>query len=170
MKTKINTSHKQGTKAIIRKTVFNLFPSYRRSGGKVCFISDNWKEVHIKLSYSWKTRNYVGSVFGGSIYAALDPIYMVQLICILGKNYVVWDKDASIKFIKPIKKTVYARFLIDDDLICEIKETIDKEQKGNFILNTQFEDEKGTVYAIVEKTIYIADKKFYLSRQQHKSR
>ena len=169
MKTKLNTYHKQGAKAIIRKTVFNLFPSYRRSGGRVCFISDNWKEVHIKLRYSWKTRNYVGSVFGGSIYAALDPIYMLQLICILGKNYGVWDKDASIKFIKPIKKTVYARFLIDDELLREIKETIEKDQKGNFILNTQFEDEKGTVYALVEKTIYIADKDFYSNRQLKKT-
>jgi hypothetical protein len=94
---------------------------------------------------------------------------MVQLICILGKNYVVWDKDASIKFIKPIKKTVYARFLIDDELLREIKETIEKDQKGNFILNTQFEDEKGTVYALVEKTIYIADKDFYSNRQLKKT-
>jgi len=168
MKTKLKTQHKQGAKAIIRKTVFNLFPSYRRSGGRVCFISDNWKEVHIKLRYSWKTRNYVGSVFGGSIYAALDPIYMVQLICILGKNYVVWDKDASVKFIKPIKKTVYARFLISEELLLEIRETIEKEQKGNFVLQTQFEDAEGTVYALVEKTIYIADKYFYSKRQLSK--
>jgi len=168
MKTKLKTQHKQGAKAIIRKTVFNLFPSYRRSGGRVCFISDNWKEVHIKLRYSWKTRNYVGSVFGGSIYAALDPIYMVQLICILGKNYVVWDKDATVKFIKPIKKTVYARFLISEELLQEIKEKIEKEQKGNFVLQTQFEDAEGTVYALVEKTIYIADKYFYSKRQLSK--
>jgi acyl-coenzyme A thioesterase PaaI-like protein len=168
MKTKLKTQHKQGAKAIIRKTVFNLFPSYRRSGGRVCYISDNWKEVHIKLCYSWKTRNYVGSVFGGSIYAALDPIYMVQLICILGKNYVVWDKDASVKFIKPIKKTVYARFLISEEMLQEIKETIEKEQKGNFVLQTQFEDAEGTVYALVEKTIYIADKDFYNKRQSSK--
>jgi acyl-coenzyme A thioesterase PaaI-like protein len=168
MKTKLKTQHKQGAKAIIRKTVFNLFPSYRRSGGRVCYISDNWKEVHIKLSYSWKTRNYVGSVFGGSIYAALDPIYMVQLICILGKNFVVWDKDASVKFIKPIKKTVYARFLISEEILQEIKETIEKEQKGNFVLQTHFEDAEGTVYALVEKTIYIADKDFYSKRQLSK--
>ena len=168
MKTKLKTQHKQGAKAIIRKTVFNLFPSYRRSGGRVCFISDNWKEVHIKLRYSWKTRNYVGSVFGGSIYAALDPIYMVQLIYILGKNYVVWDKDATVKFIKPIKKTVYARFLISEELLQEIRETIEKEQKGNFVLQTQFEDAEGTVYALVEKTIYIADKDFYSKRQLSK--
>ena len=168
MKTRLKTQHKQGAKAIIRKTVFNLFPSYRRSGGRVCFISDNWKEVHIKLRYSWKTRNYVGSVFGGSIYAALDPIYMVQLICILGKNYVVWDKDATVKFIKPIKKTVYARFLISEEILQEIKETIVKEQKGNFVLQTQFEDAEGTVYALVEKTIYIADKDFYSKRQSSK--
>jgi acyl-coenzyme A thioesterase PaaI-like protein len=168
MKTKLKTQHKQGAKAIIRKTVFNLFPSYRRSGGRVCYISDNWKEVHIKLRYSWKTRNYVGSVFGGSIYAALDPTYMVQLICILGKNYVVWDKDATVKFIKPIKKTVYARFLISEEILQEIKETIEKEQKGNFVLQTQFEDAEGTVYALVEKTIYIADKDFYSKRQLSK--
>jgi acyl-coenzyme A thioesterase PaaI-like protein len=168
MITKLKTQHKQGAKAIIRKTVFNLFPSYRRSGGRVCYISDNWKEVHIKLRYSWKTRNYVGSVFGGSIYAALDPIYMVQLICILGKNYVVWDKDATVKFIKPIKKTVYARFLISEEILQEIKETIEKEQKGNFVLQTQFEDAEGTVYALVEKTIYIADKDFYGKRQLSK--
>lgn len=168
MKTKLKTQYKQGAQAIIRKTVFNLFPSYRRSGGRVCFISDNWKEVHIKLRYSWKTRNYVGSVFGGSIYAALDPIYMVQLICILGKNYVVWDKDATVKFIKPIKKTVYARFLISEELLLEIRETIEKEQKGNFVLQTQFEDAEGTVYALVEKTIYIADKDFYSKQQSSK--
>jgi acyl-coenzyme A thioesterase PaaI-like protein len=168
LKTKLKTQHKQGAKAIIRKTVFNLFPSYRRSGGRVCYISENWKEVHIKLRYSWKTRNYVGSVFGGSIYAALDPIYMVQLICILGKNYVVWDKDATVKFIKPIKKTVYARFLISEEILQEIKETIEKEQKGNFVLQTQFEDAEGTVYALVEKTIYIADKDFYSKRQLSK--
>ena len=132
MKTKLKTQHKQGAKAIIRKTVFNLFPSYRRSGGRVCFISDNWKEVHIKLRYSWKTRNYVGSVFGGSIYDALDPIYMVQLICILGKNYVVWNKDATVKFIKPIKKTVYARFLISEELLQEIRETIEKRTERKF--------------------------------------
>jgi acyl-coenzyme A thioesterase PaaI-like protein len=168
MKTKLKTQHKQGAKAIIRKTVFNLFPSYRRSGGRVCYISDNWKEVHIKLRYSWKTRNFVGSVFGGSIYAALDPIYMVQLICILGKNYVVWDKDATVKFIKPIKKTVYARFLISEEILQEIKETIEKEQKGNFVLQTQFEDAEGTLYASVEKTIYIADKDFYSKRQLSK--
>ena len=168
MKIKLKTQHKQGAKAIIRKTVFNLFPSYRRSGGRVCYISDNWKEVHIKLRYSWKTRNYVGSVFGGSIYAALDPIYMVQLICILGKNYVVWDKDATVKFIKPIKKTVYARFLISEEILQEIRETIEKEQKGNFVLQTQFEDAEGTVYALVEKTIYIADKDFYSKRQLSK--
>jgi hypothetical protein len=93
---------------------------------------------------------------------------MVQLICILGKNFVVWDKDASVKFIKPIKKTVYARFLISEEILQEIKETIEKEQKGNFVLQTHFEDAEGTVYALVEKTIYIADKDFYSKRQLSK--
>ncbi|NNG27826.1 MAG: hypothetical protein HKM87_09895 [Ignavibacteriaceae bacterium] len=57
----------------------------------MCFISVDLKEVYVKLGLKWITRNYVGSVFGGSIYEALDPIYMVQLLNILENKYVVWD-------------------------------------------------------------------------------
>jgi len=84
--------------------LFNLVPAYRRTGARISFISEDFKEVHLKLRLKWTTRNYVGTVFGGSIYGALDPIYMVQLINILGGKYVVWDKAATIKFIRPIKK------------------------------------------------------------------
>tara|TARA_B110000240_G_C13483785_1_gene446463 strand:+ start:476 stop:664 length:189 start_codon:yes stop_codon:yes gene_type:complete len=53
-------------------------------------------KVRIKLSY--KNSNYVGSIFGGSLLSATDPILMVQLINILGNKHVVWDKAAAIKF------------------------------------------------------------------------
>ena len=33
----------------------------------------------------------------GSLYAAVDPIYMIQLIYVLGEEYVVWDKAAEIR-------------------------------------------------------------------------
>jgi len=165
MKTIFKTEKKESLKSKFKKLTFNFFPAYRRTGGRVCFASEDWKEVHIKLSHTWRTRNYVGSIFGGSIYGALDPIYMVQLINILGLDYVVWDKSAQIKFIKPIKTTVYARFLLSDLQLEKIKDRVKAEQEITVDMKTAFEDEKGTVYAEVVKTIYIADKKFYKSKK-----
>lgn len=165
MKTFFETEKKESLKSKFKKLTFNFFPAYRRTGGRVCFASQDWKEIHIKLSHTWKTRNYVGSIFGGSIYGAMDPIYMVQLINILGLEYVVWDKSAQIKFIKPIKTTVYARFLLSDALIEEIKERVNSEKETTIDVKTSFQDENGIVYAEVIKTIYIANKKYYKSKK-----
>lgn len=37
---------------------FNFFPAYRGTGGQVTYIAADWKEVHVALSLSWRTRNY----------------------------------------------------------------------------------------------------------------
>ena len=55
-------------------------------------------EVRVKLPLNWRTRNYVGTIFGGSLYGAVDPVYMIMLMKVLGRDYVVWDKAASIRF------------------------------------------------------------------------
>jgi hypothetical protein len=73
---KFPTSRKESFKTKLNRFLFNIFPAYRRGGGRVAFISSDWYEVHVCLNLNWTTKNYVGSVFGGSIYAAIDPIYM----------------------------------------------------------------------------------------------
>jgi len=166
MPAKFPTDKTENFRARISRFGFNLFPAYRRSGAKISFISSDWKEVHIKLGLKWSTRNYVGSVFGGSIYSALDPIYMIQLIQLLGRDYIVWDKSAEIHFRKPIRKTVHARFLITDEILTEIRAAVASGNKYTIDLTTRFEDPEGTVYAEVIKTIFIADKAYYKKRQQ----
>ena len=163
---RFETNKKENIKSRIKRFQFNFFPAYRRTGARICFISDDWKEVHIKLGLKWTTRNYVGSVFGGSIYGALDPIYMIQLINILGNKYVVWDKVATIKFIRPIKQEVFARFLISENLITEIKKGIELNKEMEIDLSVQFNDNNETTYAEVIKKLYIADKKYYKQKKQ----
>ena len=77
---------------------FNLFPAYRGVGARVEYIASDFREVRVRLPLSWRTRNYVGTIFGGSLYGAVDPIYMIMLIHLLGREYIVWDKSASIRF------------------------------------------------------------------------
>ncbi len=158
------TIKKENFKSKLKRIGFNFFPAYRRTGGRICFLSSDWREIHVILGLSWKTKNYVGSVFGGSIYGALDPVFMLQLINILGGSYVVWDKSATIKFLKPIKKKVCARFLITNEILEEIIMKVKLDQKYSIDLITTFQDENGIIYAEVIKTLYIAEKEYYKKR------
>lgn len=152
----------------IKRFGFNLFPAYHCSGGKVRFISSDWKEIHVSVRLTWKTRNYVGTVFGGSSYSALDPMFMIQLIQLLGPDYVVWDKEAVVKFIRPISHRVCARFLVTDKMIAEIKETVTKQKEMTLNLPAFFEDKAGKKYVEVDKKLYIADKEFYKEKRKRK--
>jgi acyl-coenzyme A thioesterase PaaI-like protein len=80
---------------------FNWFPAYRGTGARITYIAGDWSEIRIRLPLSWRTRNYVGTIFGGSMYGAIDPMYMMMLIKTLGPDYVVWDKAATIRFRRP---------------------------------------------------------------------
>ena len=97
-------------KATLFKHGFNLSPMYRRSTGRIIEVSDDLLKVVVKVKLSYKNRNYVNSIFGGSLFSSVDPIPMVQLINLIGDDYVVWDKSAEIKFKRPAKEHMYADF------------------------------------------------------------
>ena len=77
------------------------------------YISSDFREARVRLPLTWRSRNAVGTIFGGSMYAAVDPLYMILLMHSLGREYVVWDKAASIRFRKPGRSTLFAQFLVD---------------------------------------------------------
>jgi acyl-coenzyme A thioesterase PaaI-like protein len=136
----------------------NLFPAYRGTGARVMYIADDFHEVRIKLPLNWRTRNYVGTIFGGSMYGAVDPIYMVMLINILGRDYVVWDKSAQVRFKRPGKETLFANFLITPEDIEAIKAELNEKKSLDRVYEIALTNEAGKVHAEFEKTIYIARK------------
>lgn len=138
--------------------LFNFFPAYRGTGGRVSYISADWQHVKMHLPLSWRTRNYVGTIYGGSIYSSIDPIYMLMLMKILGADYVVWDKAANIRFRKPGRSTLYAEFILNDEEIAEIKSLAETAKSVDRIYNLELKDKDGVVHAEIEKTLYIAKK------------
>lgn len=138
---------------------FNFFPAYRGTGGRIVYIADDWREVRVKLPLNWRTRNYVGTIYGGSIYASIDPIYMLMLMKILGSEYIVWDKAAKIRFKKPGRETLYVDFKLSDDEIGEIKRLAESERSIDRVYNLELKDRKGTPHAFIEKTLYISKKR-----------
>jgi acyl-coenzyme A thioesterase PaaI-like protein len=98
----------------------SFWPTFRAAGIRISRISDDYREVDLELRAGWLNMNYVGSHFGGSLFSMTDPFYAIMLMNILGREYIVWDKSASIEFIKPGKGTVSAQIRITDDMLAEV--------------------------------------------------
>ncbi|MBI3593864.1 MAG: DUF4442 domain-containing protein [Nitrospirae bacterium] len=134
---------------------FNCFPAYFFSGARITYIAHDFKEVQIKIPLTWRTRNYVGTLFGGSLYASVDPIYMIMLIKILGKEYIVWDKSAMIHFKKPGRSVLFARFLLQEDELQEIRRLSSQNHSIDRVYSVELVDKEGVVHASVEKVVYV---------------
>ncbi|WP_430965867.1 DUF4442 domain-containing protein [Spongiimicrobium sp. 2-473A-2-J] len=149
------------------KVGFNLSPMYRRSTARVVHVSKDLMQVSIKLPLSYKNKNYVNSIFGGSMFSAVDPIPMVQLINVLGDDYVVWDKSAQIFFKRPAREHLYADFTYTPDELDSIRKRVAQETEIEILKTTLLTDKTRTkVYCEVRKTIYIADKAYYKKKRQ----
>jgi acyl-coenzyme A thioesterase PaaI-like protein len=134
---------------------FNVIPAYRGTGARITYIAADYREISVELPLSWRTRNYVGTIFGGSIYAAVDPIYMIMLIKNLGPDYVVWDKSATVRFRKPARTKLHARFLLPLQELDDIRATLTPGGRIDRIYHVDLVDDAGTVHAEVEKTVHV---------------
>lgn len=133
----------------------NWFPAYRGTGGRATFVSADFREVHIKLPLNWRTRNYVGTIYGGSLYGAVDPIYMIMLMKVLGPGYVVWDKAAAIRFRRPGRATLYAEFVVTDEVVAGIRRELETVEKLDQHFTVELTDIAGEVHAVIEKTVNV---------------
>jgi acyl-coenzyme A thioesterase PaaI-like protein len=149
-------SERRGTwRAWLVRQGFNLFPAWRRTGARIAYIAPDWSVVRVRLPLNWTTRNYVGTTFGGSLYGAMDPIYMIQLIKILGPEYVVWDKAATIRFRRPGRATLYATFRVTPEQVDAIRREVDALGRSEPEYVVELVDAEGEVHASCSKLLSI---------------
>jgi hypothetical protein len=89
------------------------------------------------------------------MYDAVDPVYMLMLIKNLGPGYEVWDKSATIRFRKPGRSVLHARFTLDEEEIRRIREELSQGGSIDRMYTVDLTDDEGTACATVEKTIHI---------------
>ncbi|MBL8507440.1 DUF4442 domain-containing protein [Chitinimonas sp. JJ19] len=145
-------------KANTLRRLINLWPPFLFTGIHATRISPDYREVDCQLSLRWYNRNYVGTHFGGSLFAMTDPWYMLMLMPLLGRDYFVWDQQAGIEFIAPGRGKVTARFRIDDAMLAEIRERTASGEKylPQFVIDIV--DEQNELIARVTKTLYVRKK------------
>ncbi len=148
------------------KLLFNASPMYRRSTGRVKSVAPGFWRVEIKIPLSYKNRNYAGTMFGGSMFSATDPIYMVQLIQIIGTDYIVWDKSSVVKFKRPANADAFAVFEFSEDEIQELRDRVASEKELDFKKLVEIKNAEGKVFCEIEKTIYVAEKTYYKEKKR----
>ncbi len=143
----------------IGKFIGNFYKPFRGAGIKIKHISKDYRHVEVAMPLKWSNRNYVGTHFGGSLYAMTDPFYMFMIVNNLGKNYVVWDKESHIKFIKPARSAVHVTFTITEEELNEIKAYVAEHGKMNFEKKVEVLDKDDQLIALVTKVIILLKKK-----------
>ena len=140
----------------ILEKFINIYPPLLGAGIRSRSIDEHTVEVEMNLTVF--NRNVVGVHFGGSLYAMCDPWFMLILMRLLGSNYIVWDKAASIKFKKPGRGRVKARFHIPQEQVDQIRMDADREGKIEPTFSVNVLSEDGEIIAQVEKLLYVRRK------------
>ncbi|MFA6916540.1 MAG: DUF4442 domain-containing protein [Parachlamydiales bacterium] len=137
---------------------WNMWPPFLFSGIKIMHMSPDFREIRVKLKLRWWNANFVGTQYGGLLYSLADPFYMIMLLENLGPEYIVWDKTATIKFIKPGRTDVKANFVLEEADLEMVKKEVSEFGKTLFNKDIKILDLNNELIAVVSKTIYIKKK------------
>ncbi len=157
---------KIGLKFLNKRTLFkhgfNWSPMYRRTTARVIEASEDLLFVKVKIPLSYKNRNYMNTMFGGTMFSSVDPIPLIQLIDLLGDDYIVWDRSAEIVFKKPGTEDLYAEFTYTLEEVDMIRTRLKEDNEMDIVKITYLTNkDKSTTFCEIRKTIYVADKTYY---------
>jgi acyl-coenzyme A thioesterase PaaI-like protein len=138
----------------------NYWPPFFFAGIRVTRITQDIRHIQVKLKLRFWNANYVGTQYGGSIFSMTDPFYMLMLINNLGSEYSVWDKSATIRYLKPGRTDLTAEFLLTEEDLDSIRKNVHENGKMYWIRKIEVKDLNGELIADVDKTLSIKKKLF----------
>jgi hypothetical protein len=117
-----------------------------------------FRGVDVKINKSLFNKNYNGSIFGGTIYAATDPFYALlfdQLLQREGFKIRVWLKSASIQYIKPGRSAIFFTITITDEMLNDAIEALNTHGKFVKAYPMEIKNKDGEVCATVMNEVYV---------------
>lgn len=150
------------------KWVLRTYPPFLFQRIWVQRVHEDFKGIDVKIRKSFLNINSNKTVFGGTIFSALDPIHSILFHLILKQNglkkSIAWLKSAKINYLKPGTTDLYYSVVINDDDIEEAKYEIKKNGKIVKTFTTEVFDKTGLKCAVCENEIYIRDLTFDFSK------
>jgi acyl-coenzyme A thioesterase PaaI-like protein len=117
-----------------------------------------FRGVDVKINKSLFNKNYNGSIFGGTIFAATDPFYALlfdQLLQREGFKVRVWLKSASIQYLKPGRSDLFFTLLITDDMLNDAIVTLNNNGKFIRAYPMEIKNAAGEICATVLNEVYV---------------
>lgn len=137
------------------RRLMNLWPPFLFTGIRVLSIADDWREVRVALRLRPWTRNYVGTQYGGHLFSMTDPFWMLMIMHNLGRDYIVWDRSATIDFLAPGREHVYAHFVLKPAAIDELRSAAAGGDKVLRWFEVDVTTKSGERIAQVRKQLYV---------------
>src|ERR1700735_3107550 len=136
-----------GEKSRALRRWINFWPPFLGMSIRIQHIAADMKAVDVEMKLRFWNANYVGTQFGGSLFAMTDPFYMLMVMANLGRNYIVWDKAASIRYRKPGRGVVRAEFRLTDAQLDDIREKLNTLPNYEPVFSVDVKYEQGNVIA-----------------------
>ena len=145
---------------------FNVFPAFRGTGGRLISVSPDFLTITARLRYNWRTKNIMGSVYGGSLFAVTDGPHPIMLMAALGPESVVLDKAASIRYRKPAYEDLTVQFHFSPEEILEIEHRLQRENEFEYQVSMDLTGKDGSVFATVDRTLYVTTRRFMAEKRR----
>ncbi len=139
--------------------MLNLWPPFLFAGVRLLSLAPDYSHCRVRLRLHWFNRNYVGTHFGGSLFAMTDPFLMLLAIQRLGREYLVWDQAAEIQFVKAVREDVFAEFRMDDATVAELRVEAAEGEKHLRWFDIAVTTASGETVARVRKQLYVRRKR-----------
>jgi acyl-coenzyme A thioesterase PaaI-like protein len=146
-------AHRLGHSRFLR--LMWLYPPFLGAGIRIRHAADDLSRIEVEMPLRFWNRNFVGTHFGGSLYSMCDPFFMLMLMARLGPEYVVWDKAATIEFLRPGRGKVSAVFEVTDAQVEDIRRQADGGGKVLPRFTATVVGADGSPIARVEKTLHV---------------
>lgn len=137
------------------RRLLNLWPPFLFSGIRLLKLDDGYTEANVVLRLRPWNRNYVGTQFGGSLFAMADPFWMLLILHHLGHDHFVWDKAGAIDFVAPGREDVYAHFKLEAGVLEELRAAAANGEKVLRWFEVPIRTAAGEVVAVVRKQLYV---------------
>ena len=138
--------------------IINVYPPFLGAAIRVLHRKGDERTIRVEMRLRPWNRNLFGTHFGGSLYSMCDPWFTILLVRLLGDGYLVWDKAASIEFLKPGRGCVTATFHVPPEAVEEIRAAADRDGKTEPVLTAEVVGEDGEVVARVAKRLWVKRK------------
>ena len=138
--------------------MMNRWGPWLGAGIRATEFSPDARRLVLKMRLRWYNRNWVGTHYGGSLFS-MSEMYMVMLLKAIGPEYKVWDRAASIEYVKPGRGEVVARYELTDERMREIAERTRDGRPHNAEFRVDVTDSEGEVVARINRTVYVRRKR-----------